>query len=59
MAQWDDGYVSDVAYISDFQREITPNWLAITSLLLGHRPQDLAKPFCYADLGCGNGVAVP
>ena len=27
----------------------------MTSLLLGHRPPDLDKPFSYADLGCGNG----
>ncbi len=55
MAQWDDGYVTDVAYTSAFYREITPGWIAMTSLLLGHRPPDLAKPFTYADLGCGNG----
>ena len=42
MAQWDDGYVTDVVYTSNFYREITPNWLAMTSLLLGHRPPDLA-----------------
>ena len=45
MAQWDDGYVTDVAYTSNFYREITPSWLALTSLLLGHRPPDLAAPF--------------
>ncbi|HSZ88487.1 MAG TPA: class I SAM-dependent methyltransferase [Acetobacteraceae bacterium] len=55
MAQWDDGYVTDVAYTSNFYREITPSWIALTSLLLGHRPPDLAAPFTYADLGCGNG----
>jgi SAM-dependent methyltransferase len=55
MAQWDDGYVTDVVYTSNFYREITPTWLAMTSLLLGHRPPDLTQPFSYADLGCGNG----
>jgi SAM-dependent methyltransferase len=55
MAQWNDGYVIDVAYTSNYYREITPAWLAMTSLLLGHRPPDLARPFHYADLGCGNG----
>ena len=55
MAQWDDGYVTDVAYTSNFYREITPTWLSMTSLLLGHRPPDIAGPFSYADLGCGNG----
>jgi SAM-dependent methyltransferase len=55
MAQWDDGYVTDVAYTSNFYREITPAWLSMTSLLLGHRPPDVTAPFRYADLGCGNG----
>src|ERR1700755_2695446 len=55
MAQWDDDYVTDVTYTSNFYREITPIWLATSSLLLGHRPPDLTKPFSYADLGCGNG----
>ncbi len=55
MAKWDDGYVTDVVYTANFYREITPAWLAMSSLLLGHRPPDLTKPFSYADLGCGNG----
>jgi SAM-dependent methyltransferase len=57
MAHWDDGYVTDVVYTTNFYREITPSWIALTSLLLGHRPPDLAKPFNYADLGCGNGFS--
>ena len=55
MARWDDGYVTDVAYTTNFYREITPTWLSMTCLLLGHRPPDLTGPFRYADLGCGNG----
>jgi len=55
MAKWDEGYVTDVAYTTNFHREITPSWIAMASLLLGHRPPDLAAPFHYADLGCGNG----
>ena len=55
MAQWDQGYVTDVAYTTHFYREMTPCWLAMASLLLGHRPPDLTRPFAYADLGCGNG----
>ena len=57
MARWDDGYVTDVAYTSAFYRETTPAWLAMSALLLGHRAPDLAKPFTYADLGCGNGMS--
>jgi SAM-dependent methyltransferase len=55
MAGWDDGYVTDVAYTTNFYREITPVWLATTCLLLGQRPPDLTRPFRYADLGCGHG----
>jgi SAM-dependent methyltransferase len=55
MAQWDYGYVTDVSYTTSFYRELTPAWLGMTSLLLGHRPPDLAAPFHYADVGCGNG----
>jgi hypothetical protein len=57
MARWDDGYVTDVAYTHAVYRETTPAWLAMAALLLGHRAPDLAKPFRYADLGCGNGVS--
>ncbi|HET8996046.1 MAG TPA: class I SAM-dependent methyltransferase [Acetobacteraceae bacterium] len=56
MARWDDGYVTDVVYTSNFHRETTPAWLSTTALLLGHRPPSLAAPFRYADLGCGNGL---
>jgi SAM-dependent methyltransferase len=54
--RWDDGYVTDIAYTSNVYRETTPPWLALTALLLGQRPPDLARPFRYADLGCGNGM---
>jgi SAM-dependent methyltransferase len=56
MAGWDDGYVSDVVYTRNFHRETTPAWLAAAALLSGHRPPDLARPFRYADLGCGHGL---
>lgn len=55
MARWDEGYVTDVVYTTNFYRETTPAWLAMSALLLGHRPPDLSKPFRYADLGCGHG----
>jgi SAM-dependent methyltransferase len=56
MAQWDHGYVTDVAYTTNAYHETTPSWLAACSLLLGYRPPNLAAPFRYADLGCGNGL---
>lgn len=57
MTRWDDGYVTDVVYTNAFYRETTPGWLAMSALLLGYRAPDLAKPFTYADLGCGNGMS--
>jgi SAM-dependent methyltransferase len=56
MPYWDDGYVTDIGYPNAFNREMTPTWLAMTALLMGHRPPDLTKRFRYADLGCGNGA---
>jgi SAM-dependent methyltransferase len=57
MARWDHGYVTDVAYTTSAHQETTPSWLAACSVLLGYRPPDLAAPFRYADLGCGNGLS--
>jgi SAM-dependent methyltransferase len=57
MARWDHGYVTDVAYTTNAYQEATPSWLAACSVLLGYRPPDLAMPFRYADLGCGNGLS--
>ena len=56
MAGWDDGYVTDVAYTTKFNREMTPAWLAAACILVGQRPPDLMQPFRLADLGCGNGL---
>jgi len=56
MGGWNEGYVTDVVYTSNFFRETTPAWLAAAALLLGHRPPDLSLPFRYADLGCGHGL---
>jgi SAM-dependent methyltransferase len=57
MAEWDHGYVTDVAYTTNAYLEPTPSWLAACSVLLGYRPPNLAVPFRYADLGCGNGLS--
>jgi SAM-dependent methyltransferase len=57
MALWDDGYITDVAYTTNAYQEAMPSWLAACSLLLGYRPPDLAAPFRYADMGCGNGLS--
>lgn len=56
MTEWNGGYVADLSYTAGFYREITPGWLGFTALLLGHRPPDLARPFRWAELGCGQGL---
>ena len=35
MAQWDDGYVTDVTYTSNFYREITPSSKLVRAIQLG------------------------
>ena len=57
MATWNDGYVTETAYTSGFYREISPGWLAMAALLLGHRPPDLSRPFRWAELGSGHGFS--
>ena len=56
MASWNNGYVTDSVYVSNFNRYATPAWLAVVAALGGQAGPDLAAPFCYADLGCGNGL---
>ena len=58
MAQWDHGYVTDVAYTTGAYPEAAPSWLVACSAVLGYRSSDLSGPFRYADLGCGNGMSV-
>jgi len=55
MADWTDGYLSDVTYPVQFYRQTTPAWLAMATLLAGHRPPRLDRKFRWCDLGCGQG----
>jgi SAM-dependent methyltransferase len=57
MTDWNEGYVTDVTYSKGFYRELSPVWLATAALLLGHRPPDLARPFRWAELGCGHALS--
>jgi SAM-dependent methyltransferase len=58
MARWNDGYVVDIGYTANVYREFSPTWLALATLLLGHRPPDVAAPFRMAELGCGYGMTL-
>jgi SAM-dependent methyltransferase len=56
MANWDDGYVTDVPYVTGFHSGTTPAWIATMATLLGGAAPDLSRPFRYADFGCGYGA---
>jgi len=56
MADWNHGYVTDITYTTGYHRETAPIWIATAATLLGCGSPDLTRPFCFADLGCGNGV---
>ena len=50
-----DGYFSSVTYPMEFHRQYTPVWLNLATLLCGHRPKALDRPFRWCDIGCGQG----
>ena len=56
MAEWDDGYITDVPYIADYHRETLPIWMVTMATILGHAAPDITRPFRYADLGSGSGL---
>ncbi|MBK5937141.1 class I SAM-dependent methyltransferase [Halorhodospira halophila] len=53
---WSGGYVSDINYISGFYRELAPGYLSFVARLQGEPAPDPARPFRYAELGCGQGL---
>lgn len=56
MAEWTEGYVSDIQYTSGFYREMAPSHLAFAALLVGCAPGDAARPKRYLELASGQGV---
>jgi SAM-dependent methyltransferase len=55
MADWGQGYVSDVEYGRGFYREQSPTLLNLSCLLAGVEPPSLEQGFTYCELGCGQG----
>jgi SAM-dependent methyltransferase len=53
---WNDGYVSDIAYPAAFFPEQSPTHLAIACILNGVEPMPLDRPFTYFELGAGMGL---
>ena len=52
---WNDGYFSEQAYISEYYRELAPNWLQFSLWL-----NDFCAPkiSSYCELGFGNGISI-
>ncbi|MCJ2077088.1 class I SAM-dependent methyltransferase [Methylobacterium sp. E-016] len=56
MMNWNDGYVSDIAYEGGVYREQMPIHLDVACLVAGYdRPVRAGEPFTYCELGCGLG----
>jgi SAM-dependent methyltransferase len=55
MANWAEGYVTDINYTNGFYRELAPIWLATAAALQGFRAPPVDRPYAYAELGCGQG----
>ncbi len=56
MADWAQGYVSDIGYTHDFYSEMSPGHIGLAMLLQGHVAPDPTAPFTYCELGSGQGV---
>ena len=50
------GYVSDVAYVRTFMKQLAPAWLDHVALLHGFAPPERKEGFAWCELGCGQGV---
>jgi len=56
--QWTDGYVSEINYVREFYREMSPSMMAYSLTLNGYAALDPAEPFTYCELGMGQGVTL-
>jgi trans-aconitate methyltransferase len=53
---WNDGYVTDIAYTSGAYQEMSPTHLHCVCALSGFEPVAIDRPFNYLELGCGRGI---
>jgi hypothetical protein len=58
MAQWSDGYVTEIEYIADCFPELSPHHLNLALLHRGLAAPDTSKPFNYLELGFGQGITL-
>jgi predicted O-methyltransferase YrrM len=57
MADWNEGYVHDIAYTHGFYRELTPALLNFGLALAGLEGPSIDRPFNYCELGSGQGIS--
>lgn len=58
MADWGEGYVTDINYTSGFYQELSPVWLCTAAILKGFHAPAIDKPYTFAELGCGQGFGI-
>ncbi|MBD9482126.1 class I SAM-dependent methyltransferase [Pseudomonas sp. PDM14] len=56
MPLWNEGYLAESVYPHHVQGEMSPSWLSAVLTALGQRAPDVAQPFRYCELGCGQGL---
>jgi SAM-dependent methyltransferase len=53
---WSEGYVTDVAYTSNFYRDLSPVLLCHLGFLKSIQAPRVEAPFTFMELGCGHGL---
>ncbi len=55
MADWSDGYITNINYTSGFYEGLSPHAQSFALLYRGFAPPDISEGFSYCELGCGYG----
>ncbi len=58
MAEWTQGYVSDIPYTFGFYREMVPTLQRVALINRGFTAPETEAPFNYCELGSGNGLTL-
>ncbi len=58
MADWNDGYVTEIEYTYGYYRELCPDYLDFMLLLRGIIPPVRTDDWAYCELGFGQGVSI-
>jgi SAM-dependent methyltransferase len=58
MADWSDGYVTEVQYTGKFFPHMAPGAMAFACVRQGVRPPQLGPGSTYLELGCGQGFGL-